>query len=850
MPEIDSFEKLVSVLKQAADFSSKIERSFTNIEKKAGGAAKGFGGVSGATGGQAGHGTGSRVMPGFSGSGNFLDKVSSWGQAKFAKTSFAKDWAATEPLSLAQSRAGASAAKTASGETSGTFNFASAPGTSGASIQSSTFGLGDTAQFLQNMSSAAADFMPNVGTTMNRATSYYNATLYGGNVMGRKQLEQMTYGTLSGMNGITSPGSDAAVAQFLAGRGMTAKSGANSTYQRTLRSVGNAARYMNISNEQAAASIEGLTSAQGASQMLRNFGIYTADLSTGKEKTQGQIFEELAQRLTAGRGQATVEQTQQSIRRGALGVTIDSFFQGDAQGAQMFKQYMIDRAGGKKMDLSSSTPLDKAIGSAKNINPLNAQLTMANKQTGAMNYAEQPYIQGINDATKALGLLTDVSGGLVQALGRASAMIQTLFGNKSFSGAVSGITSTVEYASKGIGAIVNQAANTTAFNAIPSGLAIAGYAGNMALGLGIVAGTAIAGVANSMSSSGGSGGSAEKYGRGGTSGSTQGFSWSQYSAGKSPIINSSVAPAARPAFNLDYLKSYQVTTVFGVRDDAHSNPHKGTDFGMKTGTPVKAVGPGKVIVAEPGHGNEWPGGGLGNQVQILHTTGDGKQYTSIYGHLSSVSVSTGQQVTTGTIVGYSGNTGRSTGPHLHLEFRAGVGQSGTALSLDDVSKLMTDGSNSNASWDPGSGASSSSGMANIPGMADQSTLDSVLSSAASAAQTPKAAVNAMNILQGLYSGTTSGINAAVQQMATNYGVSSADWARYMAATDVSGITSATSTAAAQAAAANAGQAATTNNNVSITVQVPDVTSADALKFAQLVKNYLDSNSLMSNTGNI
>ena len=218
----------------------------------------------------------------------------------------------------------------------------------------------DLGTMLKGVAGGFAQMMPDVDATMKRAGSYYRANLFAGNPMGRANMQGWTLHGLG--NNLTSLGSDANVAKYLTGQGMAVGMGANTTYQQTLRTVGNAARYLNISNEDAAASVERLTGGAGSSAMLRKFGIYTSDLATGKEKTQGQIFEELAQRLTAGRGNATTEETMASIRRGNLGQSINQFFQGDSAGAEMFKQYMIDRAGGKKMDLSDNAAMKKLYG--------------------------------------------------------------------------------------------------------------------------------------------------------------------------------------------------------------------------------------------------------------------------------------------------------------------------------------------------------------------------------------------------------------------------------------------------------------------------------------------------------
>ncbi|MFI5796903.1 M23 family metallopeptidase [Streptomyces sp. NPDC051677] len=89
-----------------------------------------------------------------------------------------------------------------------------------------------------------------------------------------------------------------------------------------------------------------------------------------------------------------------------------------------------------------------------------------------------------------------------------------------------------------------------------------------------------------------------------------------------------------------------------------SGSHTGIDFHAATGTTVHAVGLGTVVEAG------W-GGSYGNQVVIKMNDGT---YTQ-YGHLSSISVSVGQQVTPGQQIGLSGATGNVTGPHLHFEAR-------------------------------------------------------------------------------------------------------------------------------------------------------------------------------------
>jgi murein DD-endopeptidase MepM/ murein hydrolase activator NlpD len=87
--------------------------------------------------------------------------------------------------------------------------------------------------------------------------------------------------------------------------------------------------------------------------------------------------------------------------------------------------------------------------------------------------------------------------------------------------------------------------------------------------------------------------------------------------------------------------------------------HTGVDIPADSGTPVGAGGVGVVVFAG------WNDGGYGNLVVVKHRLG----YESWYAHLSRISVSDGEPVTGGTLIGYVGATGHATGPHLHFEVR-------------------------------------------------------------------------------------------------------------------------------------------------------------------------------------
>ena len=116
--------------------------------------------------------------------------------------------------------------------------------------------------------------------------------------------------------------------------------------------------------------------------------------------------------------------------------------------------------------------------------------------------------------------------------------------------------------------------------------------------------------------------------------------------------------------------NYYLTSEFGEGRSYES--HGGVDIGVSTGTPIYAANSGTVVStsndcthSSAGVGACNHGGGYGNHVWILHDNG----YETIYGHMISTAVSYGEYVSAGQLIGYSGSTGWSTGPHLHFELR-------------------------------------------------------------------------------------------------------------------------------------------------------------------------------------
>ncbi len=107
----------------------------------------------------------------------------------------------------------------------------------------------------------------------------------------------------------------------------------------------------------------------------------------------------------------------------------------------------------------------------------------------------------------------------------------------------------------------------------------------------------------------------------------------------------------------------RISSRFGKRFHPILNrmrSHKGVDYAAPTGTPIRATADGKIIFK----GRK---GGYGRTVILKH----GKRYSTLYAHMSRYGkgLRTGQRVKQGQIIGYVGQSGRATGPHLHYEFR-------------------------------------------------------------------------------------------------------------------------------------------------------------------------------------
>lgn len=120
-----------------------------------------------------------------------------------------------------------------------------------------------------------------------------------------------------------------------------------------------------------------------------------------------------------------------------------------------------------------------------------------------------------------------------------------------------------------------------------------------------------------------------------------------------------------------------LTAGFGSCSSLWSHCHTGQDFAVPSGTPVQAAGAGVVTFAG------WSGA-YGNLVEILHEGGIATRYA----HLERVETHPGERVHPGQLLGLSGATGNSTGPHLHLEVRQHASTSSSGAPIDPLPWLQ------------------------------------------------------------------------------------------------------------------------------------------------------------------
>ncbi|MCW8103097.1 MULTISPECIES: M23 family metallopeptidase [Streptomyces] len=159
---------------------------------------------------------------------------------------------------------------------------------------------------------------------------------------------------------------------------------------------------------------------------------------------------------------------------------------------------------------------------------------------------------------------------------------------------------------------------------------------------------------------------------------------SKAAAEKAKAKKAAAKPAAAKTASswVDPVKKYKLSASFAQAGNLWSSTHSGQDFAVSSGTQVVAAHGGTVV--KTGGNGAGDGPAYGNAVVIKHSNGTYSQYA----HLSRVDVKPGQVVKTGQRIALSGNTGNSSGPHLHFEIRTSANY-GSAV--DPVAFLRSKG---------------------------------------------------------------------------------------------------------------------------------------------------------------
>jgi murein DD-endopeptidase MepM/ murein hydrolase activator NlpD len=725
--------------------------------------------------------------------------------------------------------------------------------------------------------------MPDVNMTLGRASGFYGAGVQTGFAVNRSVIERTTRLGLGQFQ--TSAGADAAVAGILTGQGLMPGS---SQYARTVASVGQAARFMNMPNEVAAQAIGGLGMGASSANLLNTFGIFTSN-QQGQEFSQGQIFEQIAGRLTAGRGQATVEETLKSLRSGGLGSAIRN--SGMTQEQQyMLSQYMIARAQGVQMDLSDPGAMDTlmAMGESQGFeNPFAAAMKVNSAESSLMEKATQPYIQGVNDAADALVEMKKAMEGLPDALYQMNAAVQTFVGNNTGSGLLSAAGALggglvaggmlanmaggraaaqaatalgkspaaamartagggVLKAAGGVGGAIGltvsaadayskgqsgEAMNAMDFGgAALSGAALGATIGSfipvpggtiIGAGVGALAGMATAGISNFMGSQGGEGGGTDD----------------------TVAASTSVGGGANEAFYLTHpTKSGRMAARYGARYSYYHpqtmiwpNGHKGIDYQGSRGDAILAAAPGEASIEN--------GGELGLRVKIKHSNG---MYT-FYCHLSATSISNGQRVERGHVVGRMGNTGgKSTGVHLH--FALSKSQT-TAGHIDPTPYLRGTGG---SALDAPPSVSGQSAAGNTPAPSGESTTEAAQGGADTSAVVSVSSASGLSGSSGTSvveaPGNAAAAGAAGSGEVQPWSSDSVTFGGQNAGEGGDGADLEMYAPALGSAKRGAVSKKVVTNNVTIEVKIERGTPEEARKFAQYVKEYLEQEDMINNMG--
>ncbi|CAB4123509.1 Peptidase M23 [uncultured Caudovirales phage] len=547
--------------------------------------------------------------------------------------------------------------------------------------------LANSLGIVSGVAKGISNGMPDVGGTVQRAQQYYQGALRTNN-SSFSAMSAQGLRLLGG--GMSFAGADAALSNSLSNQGLMA---GTSQYNSVMRGAGAATRYLNMDTVAAGNALAGLNSGAGSSMLMKNFGILTSDPRTGKMLSSGQIFEQFAQRATAGRGKATVAQTMDSLYRGGLGASIRNSGLDENQQA-LLSQYMIERSKGNNMDLSSSASMKKLEAKATaagNENPFSSAYKITNAQTGAMDAGQKAYIDGIKTAADQLTVLYDASGKLAAQFGSFQSYLSTMTGAGPVAGAAGAFGSLVTGASNiattlGINKLLKGGGGAAAAKGgMSSALGTTVKSLGKASAWGLAATVASPLLQSAVTQVGGNTADSSKWGAaaggalsGAATGALVGSVIPLLGTGAGAIAGGIVGGAmgyfggdgsgvglgnSSGVGTIKLMKptTGTITAYFGETGDMWgSGSHHGIDYGVPHGTPVYAAAAGKVSYNDSS--------ALGNVIRIQHAGGWATQYA----HLSQKSARSGSDVKQGDFIGYSGKTGtQQNGAHLHFELWQG-----------------------------------------------------------------------------------------------------------------------------------------------------------------------------------
>lgn len=701
------------------------------------------------------------------------------------------------------------------------------------------------------------NMMPDVGATFAQASNAYNAVVASGGRMSRGAFETYAQQGIGRYNA-TGVGSQVAAASYLAGRGMVMGS---ATFTQTLQTVGGLSQMMGMSNQSAAAAVEGFTSGVGSANLLRGMGVYTSDPNTGKALGTQEIISQIKGRLTAGRGNFTTADIQESLRRGFLGVSLQNSGLSSDQQAMVVQSLMGDATDSKTGPINFNDPkslerASKAMGG----NPNAPFMKIFGAQNAAMSRAEGAYGTGAELAAAGLDGLNVVAGELAATFGALNSAASIFMGNNAGSGAMN---------------VLGAGMNMMMMNQMMKGSGYAGAGGGFGSMLGgglFKSGGGLTGLGKGLGVAGIAGGAAglvssgmSAYDKGATgqaltpmdfvggmaSGAMTGASIGMFFGAPGMAIGAGIGALAglvttglsNSAGTADMTggggdvsqpSSSGVTAAggnsqqgvgnngrlslippvngpigdrFGTMASYRTHPHRGQDWKVGEGTTVKACAAGTVVSTRTS-------GELGRMVEVQHDGG----WITQYCHLSNNNIKTvGDTVKQGEYIANSGNTGTATtGPHLHLALMKG-GQ------YYDPMAYMTGAAGAAGTTDASSDSKTGGATGGDAGVSGDSPM-------------PIASPGSNAVTAGV-----SGISGTASSIATQLGAGTGSGGEGL---DKNPLLRKSSEDAYDVMTGRNGA----KNNVTINVTIGKATEMEARKFAQKVKEFLEDDRRLSSIG--